>query len=83
MIKLKRKSLNLCLIYCPQHDFKNEVGELENILIDYEVDLEFENIEVDIFGVIYDWNPNRKNWRLYVSDTLTFDFVTTQSIKEV
>ena len=57
--------------------FKNEVGELENILIDYEVDLEFENIEVDIFGVIYDWNPNRKNWRLYVSDTLTFDFLTT------
>jgi hypothetical protein len=57
--------------------FKNEVSELENILIDYEVDLEFENIEVDIFGVIYDWNPNRKNWRLYVSDTLTFDFLTT------
>ena len=57
--------------------FKNEVSELENILIDYEVDLEFENIEVDIFRVIYDWNPNRKNWRLYVSDTLTFDFLTT------
>ena len=56
--------------------FKNEVGELESILIDYEVDLEYENIEVDILGVIYDWNPNRKNWRLYVSDTLTLDFLT-------
>ncbi|MBM7453628.1 hypothetical protein JN09_000960 [Acholeplasma morum] len=43
--------------------FKNDIGELEDFLIDYEV---------DIFGVLYDWNPNRKNWRLYVSDELTY-----------
>ncbi|MFA5543436.1 MAG: lamin tail domain-containing protein [Bacilli bacterium] len=55
--------------------FKNNVEELEDFLIDYEVDLNDENIEIDIFGVIYDWNPNRKNWRLYVSDDLTFDYL--------
>lgn len=55
--------------------FKNDIGELEDTLIDYEVDLEYENVEVSVFGVIYDWNPNRKNWRLYVSNTLTADFL--------
>lgn len=55
--------------------FKNDIGELEDTLIDYEVDLDYENVEVSVFGVIYDWNPNRKNWRLYVSNTLTSDFL--------
>lgn len=52
--------------------FKNDIGELEDFLIDYEVVKGEENVEVDIFGVLYDWNPNRKNWRLYVSDELTY-----------
>lgn len=55
--------------------FKNDVDELEDLLIDYEVDLDYDNIEVDIVGVIYDWNPNRKNWRIYVSDTLTAEYI--------
>ena len=58
--------------------FKNDVSELESFLIDYEVDLSNENVKVDIFGIIYDWNPNRKNWRLYVSDTLTFDYLSKE-----
>ena len=57
------------------YTLKNDIGELEDTLIDYEVDLDYENVEVSVFGVIYDWNPNRKNWRLYVSNTLTSDFL--------
>lgn len=53
--------------------FKNDVEELEEHLLDYEVVTGYENQEIDIFGVIYDWNPNRKNWRIYVDDVLTVD----------
>src|SRR5690606_27737260 len=52
--------------------FKNDIGELEDFLMPYEVEKNGDNVEVEIFGVIYDWNPNRKNWRIYVSDELTF-----------
>lgn len=52
--------------------FKNDVEDLEDFLIDYEVVPGHENLEVEIFGIIYDWNPNRSNWRIYVSDELTF-----------
>ena len=52
--------------------FKNDVEELVDVLIDYQVVKNGENVEIDIFGVIYDWNPNRKNWRIYVSDELTY-----------
>jgi len=51
--------------------FKNDVDELKDYLMDYEVLPGKENIEVDIYGIIYDWNPNRNNWRIYVSDELT------------
>lgn len=47
--------------------FKNDVEDLETFLVDYEV----VNIKVSIFGVIYDWNPNRQNWRIYVASDLT------------
>ena len=53
--------------------FKNDVEELEEHLVEYEVVTGYENQEIDIFGVIYDWNPNRKNWRIYVDDVLTVD----------
>ncbi|MBN3490146.1 lamin tail domain-containing protein [Acholeplasma equirhinis] len=55
--------------------FKNDVEDLEEFLIDYEVEAGKYALTVDIFGVIYDWNPNRKNWRLYVSDELTFKYL--------
>ena len=30
-----------------------------------------ENVEIDIFGVIYDWNPNRKTGE-FMFDELTY-----------
>lgn len=59
--------------------FKNDVGELEDFLIDYEVEPGLDNREVYVFGIIYDWNPNRKNWRIYISEALTFYYLTTQT----
>ena len=53
--------------------FKNNVEELDDFLIDYELHPDFESIQVDIYGVIYDWNPNRKNWRIYVASDLTLE----------
>src|SRR5690554_4471342 len=53
--------------------FKNNVEELKYFLIDYELHPDFESIQVDIYGVIYDWNPNRKNWRIYVASDLTLE----------
>ncbi len=55
--------------------FKNDVDDLEYLLMDYEVDVDNENTKVSVLGVIYDWNPNRKNWRIYISDTLTSNFL--------
>ena len=55
--------------------FKNDVDDLEDLLMDYEVDVDNENTKVSVLGVIYDWNPNRKNWRIYISDTLTSNFL--------
>ncbi|CDR30898.1 Two-component system response regulator, receiver domain [Acholeplasma oculi] len=40
--------------------FKNDVGNLEDFLIDYEVEPGLDNRDVYVFGIIYDWNPNRK-----------------------
>ena len=51
--------------------FKNDTTELEKDLFYFEVIKGEENIEIDIYGVLYDWNPNRKNWRLWVDKTLT------------
>lgn len=59
--------------------FKNDVGDLEDFLIDYEVEPGLDNREVYVFGIIYDWNPNRKNWRIYISEALTFYYLTTQT----
>lgn len=51
--------------------FKNDVEDLEAYLSDFEVVKGQENIKITIYGVIYDWNPNRKNWRIYIADALT------------
>lgn len=45
------------------------------MLINYEVNLEYENVEVFVFGVIYDWNLNCKNWRFYVFNILILDYL--------
>ena len=66
--------------------FKNDIAEawenltpLEQVLIDYEVDPNKDvNIEVEIFGVIYDWNPDSKNWRIYVAEDMTIDYLTSE-----
>lgn len=66
--------------------FKNDIAELgenltplEQVLIDYEVDSKKDdNIEVEIFGVIYDWNPDSKNWRIYVAEDMTIDYLTSK-----
>lgn len=66
--------------------FKNDIAELrdnptplEQVLIDYEVDpKKDDNIEVEIFGVIYDWNPDSKNWRIYVAEDMTIDYLTSK-----
>lgn len=45
--------------------FKNNMFEFKDNLMDYEVGFGAE-IKIEIYGVIYDWNPDRKNWRIYV-----------------
>lgn len=51
--------------------FKNDVEELDEYLMYFEVVNGEENIEINIYGIIYDWNPNRNNWRIYVYDDFT------------
>lgn len=54
---------------------KNDIFTLEPHLAPYEVVNGREAIMISFYGVIYDWNSNRANWRLYLDEDLTISFL--------
>lgn len=53
--------------------FKNDYEDCALYLSDYEVIKDAsDNEKISVFGIIYEWNTNRKDWMIYVIEKMSF-----------